>query len=73
MKPLVFAKVLRRAPQVRSFEIASAPVSGWEVSERADDAVVHQRHYSDWHRVERVLTRFRREISELRRQGWVES
>jgi hypothetical protein len=73
VKALVFAKVLVRAPQVRSFEVAAAPVSGWEVSERAGDAVVQQRHYSDWHRVERVLTRFRREISELQRQGWIES
>jgi hypothetical protein len=73
VKPLVFAKVLVRAPQVRSFEIAPGPVAGWEVSERTGDHVVQQRHYTDWHRVERVLTRFRREISELRNQGWVES
>jgi len=72
VKALVFAKVLVRAPHVRSFEIASTTEAGWEVSERAGDTLV-QRHYSDWHRVERVLTRFRREVSELERQGWVES
>ena len=73
MKGLVFAKVLVRAPHVRSFEVTSAAESGWEASERAGDTVLERRHYSDWHRVERVLTRFRREISELREQGWTES
>jgi hypothetical protein len=73
VKSFVFTKVLVRAPHVRSFEIAPGPVAGWEVSERAGDSVVQQRHYSDWHRVERVLTRFRREISELRNQGWIEA
>ena len=72
MRQLVFAKVLVSAPHVRSFEIASAAASGWEVSQRAGDDIVEQHHYSDWHRVERVLTRFRREISELQRQGWIE-
>jgi hypothetical protein len=70
---LVFAKVLVRAPHVRSFQIAAAPEIGWEVSERAGDSVVEQHHYTDWHRVERALTRFRREVSELMRQGWIES
>jgi hypothetical protein len=73
VKDQLFAKVLVRAPHVRSFEVTSAPMSGWEVFARAGDAIVEQRHYSDWHRVERVLTRFRREISELERQGWTES
>jgi hypothetical protein len=70
---LVFAKVLVRAPHVRSFQITAAPLAGWEVSERTGDAVVEQHHYSDWHRVERALTRFRQEISELMRQGWIEA
>jgi hypothetical protein len=70
MVPL-FAKTLVRARQVRSFEVAPAPSVGWEVSVRSDEDVV-QRQYSDWHRVERALTRFTHEISELRRQGWID-
>jgi hypothetical protein len=67
----LFAKTLVRARQIRSFEVAPARSVGWEVSERSDQNVV-QRQFSDWHRVERVLTRFTHEISELRRQGWVD-
>jgi hypothetical protein len=73
VRGLVFAKVLVREPHVRSFEIATAPESGWEVSERSGDTVVERHHYSDWHRVERVMTRFRNEISKLRSQGWIEA
>lgn len=72
VKEMVFAKTLVRDPQVRAFEIAVAPEAGWYVSERAGDAVV-QRHCSDWHRVERTISRFTREISELEREGWIES
>ena len=48
------------------------PNAGWEASERAGVHVIDQRRYSDWHRVERALIRFDREIDELRRQGWVD-
>ena len=68
----VFAKTLVRARQVRSFEVARAEGKGWEVSRRADETLVEQRHYADWHRVERAIGRFLREISDLRLQGWVE-
>lgn len=72
MKDLVFAKVLVREPQTRAFEIAAVAGAGWQVRECDGDAVV-QRHCSDWHRVERAIDRFTREISELQRDGWVES
>jgi hypothetical protein len=72
VKDMVFAKTLVREPQVRAFEIAVAPAAGWQVCERAGDAVV-ERHFSDWHRVERTISRFTREISELERDGWIES
>jgi hypothetical protein len=68
----LFAKTLVRARQIRSFNVAPSTSVGWEVSERSDEDVV-QRRFSDWHRVERALTRFSREISELRRQGWVDA
>ena len=72
MTPL-FAKTLTRARQVKSYEIAPIPSRGWEVSERIDHDLIQQRRYSDWHRVERAMSRFTREISELRRQGWIEA
>jgi hypothetical protein len=72
MLPL-FTKTLVRARQVRTFEVAALPEVGWQASERADDDVIDTRRFSDWHRVERTLTRFDREINELRRQGWVDA
>ena len=68
----LFTKTLVRALQVRTFEVAAVPNAGWEASERAGVHVIDQRRYSDWHRVERALIRFDREIDELRRQGWVD-
>ena len=72
MMDRVFAKTLVRAREIKSFEVTPARSVGWEVSVRSDHDVV-QRQYSDWHRVERALTRFTHEISELRRQGWVDA
>jgi hypothetical protein len=69
----VFTKTLVRARHVRSFEVAPARDTGWEVSLRSDEAVIERRRYADWHRVERAITRFIAEISELRREGWVEA
>lgn len=68
----VFAKTLVRAREIKSFEVVPAPSVGWEVSVRSDQDLV-QHKYSDWHRVERALMRFTREISELRSQGWVDA
>ena len=28
---------------------------GWDVQEESDSAVVHVKHYDDWHRVERAM------------------
>ncbi len=70
-EPLL-AKTLVRDDQVRSFHVEPAPAVGWETSERADEQVVKQQRYTDWHRVERTLTRFTREIDVLREQGWRE-
>ena len=68
----VFAKTLVRDREVRSFEVAAAPSVGWQVKERTDQDTREQL-FSDWHRVERTLLRFTREISELKRQGWIDA
>jgi hypothetical protein len=68
----VFAKTLVRAGQVRSFQVDYKPADGWESAAWINqDAAESQRH-SDWHRAERAVSRFMREIAELRREGWRE-
>ncbi|HEY7292101.1 MAG TPA: hypothetical protein VH583_19860 [Vicinamibacterales bacterium] len=69
----VFAKTLVREREKRTFEVAAVPNVGWQASERSDQDLISQCQCSDWHRVERVLSRFTREISELRRQGWMDA
>jgi hypothetical protein len=68
----VFAKTLVRAREVRSYEVVAAPSLGWQVKERTEQNIREQQ-FSDWHRVERTLSRFAREISELKRQGWIDA
>jgi hypothetical protein len=48
------------------------PTTGWIASEEADKRVVLRREFTDWHRVERAVTRFMGEVAELRREGWVD-
>ena len=67
----VFRKTLVRHPSVRSFEIALAADAGWQICERRDGHTVQQ-HVADWHRVERVATRFAQDIAALQRDGWEE-
>jgi len=69
----VFRKTLVRSFHVRYFEIDALPPSGWIASEREDERVVHERRYTDWHRVERAAMRFTREVADLQRQGWLET
>ena len=66
----VFRKTLVRSFHVRYFEIDALPASGWIVSAREDERIVHQRRYTDWHRVERAAMIFRREVADLQSQGW---
>jgi hypothetical protein len=69
----VFDKTLVRDEHVRSFRVRPASPAGWEASECEDQRVVRQQRYGDWHRLERALTRFTREIAELRALGWREA
>jgi hypothetical protein len=61
---------LVRAEHVQAFHIGSGPQGGWEVSQWQDAQLLQQRGYRDWHRVERVLSSFRRQITQLHQQGW---
>jgi hypothetical protein len=69
----VFDKTLVRADHFRSFRIETAPQAGWEASEREGHRIVDQQRYSDWHRVEHALHRFRQHIAELLAAGWKEA
>jgi hypothetical protein len=66
----MFALSLRRADHVRRYSIAPAGQSGWEVRLEEDRKVCRLDHYHDWHRVERALAAFEREVSELTERGW---
>jgi hypothetical protein len=66
----VFKKTLVRASETRSFQVERNPSAGWHTREMANDRVERQQDRTDWHRVERDLARFAREIEDLRRQGW---
>jgi hypothetical protein len=70
--PLLATKLVH-ADDVRSFQIRPVLPAGWEAAEYENHRVVYQRHYADWHRLELTLVRFRREIADLRSQGWLEA
>jgi hypothetical protein len=61
---------LQRADHVRRYFVRDAPPSGWEVRFEEDYQVRRQWIYQDWHRVERALALFEREVNDLRAAGW---
>lgn len=73
MTSTLLETTLVRAGRSRSFQILAANSAGWDAAEREGRRVIQQQHYADWHRVERALTRFAREIAKLREQGWREA
>ena len=70
---LIFQKTLVRAGEVRSFQVHQGSSAGWESYEQANHRVAQRQRHTDWHRVERDLARFTREIAALRRQGWCDA
>jgi hypothetical protein len=66
-------KTLVHADRIRSFQIDAAPAVGWEASERINEQIVQRQRYTEWHRVERTMSRFTRAIEALRDQGWREA
>lgn len=65
----MFACSLRHADHVRHYSICAA-ATGWEVRLEEDRTLRRLDHYRDWHRVERALALFEREVSELTARGW---
>jgi hypothetical protein len=66
----MFSVRLRRANQVRDYKIRDAGSDGWEVRLEEDRTVRRLERYQDWHRVERALALFEREVNELTASGW---
>ena len=66
----IFQKTLVRASETRTFHIEHVDAVGWQTRELANDRVAQQHRRTEWHRVERDVARFTREIEELHRDGW---
>lgn len=65
-----FNMTLHLADQWRRLIVQEVP-RGWEVREEHDHRIVRQVCYTDWHRVERAVSVFKRQAFELERQGWM--
>ena len=66
----MFELSLLRAEHVRHYSIAPVAPAGWEVRCQEDETVQRLDYYEDWHRVERALMLFQREVSMLSEEGW---
>lgn len=66
----MFDLSVRRAEHIRHYVIRTADPSGWEVRFEEDRTLRRRVYYEDWHRVERALALFERELDELRGEGW---
>lgn len=66
----MFSQELTHAGHVRRFKFTSQGAEGWEMRIEEDSAVVRRQRFTDWHRVERALTRVTLEIAELENAGW---
>jgi hypothetical protein len=66
----MFQLSLRCADHIRNYSIAPGGPSGWEVKLEEDRTITRRDYYRDWHRVERALALFEREVSELTARGW---
>jgi hypothetical protein len=58
------------ADHVRHYSITPAAPSGWEITVEHDLSLRLHEVYHDWHRVERMLALFEREVSDLVASGW---
>lgn len=66
----MFAKELSHDGHTKRFSVSRAGERGWEIREEQDSRVVRQTCYTDWHRVERALTLFSLQVSQLASEGW---
>jgi len=67
----IFAVDLVRDHHTRSFRLDHIPGAGWIAKVWSDHESMQQTHFTEWHRAERTLRTFAREIAELTTQGWL--
>ncbi len=68
----MFSIILRKADQTRCYSVSALSEAGWRVTSEREGKPPRQVCYHDWHRVERALAIFQREVSELTALGWRE-
>lgn len=66
----MFDKRLRHEEHVRHYSITAGEDCGWEVRLEEDNLLRRHDRYQDWHRVERAMALFEREVDELTARGW---
>ncbi len=66
----MFAISLQRADHTKRYAISRLDDSGWEVTSEEDRQLTRRVRYHDWHRVERALAEFQREVGWLKTHGW---
>jgi hypothetical protein len=66
----MFTLTLHRDEDIRRYSVGCAGSAGWEVRMEENDTLQRVDHYHDWHRVERAIMLFEREISDLEAVGW---
>ena len=70
MGSFMFFRELTFAGHTRHFVILPLHAEGWEVRVEEDSRVVRRNRYTDWHRVERALAAFERDVAALMDLGW---
>jgi hypothetical protein len=68
----MFSMTLRAADKVREYSVSPLQEAGWEVVLSENRTVCYRIVYRDWHRVERAVSMFRLEASQLMACGWEE-
>ena len=61
-----------RQGHTTTFSVTENQQEGWEVRVEEDSRLVHRARYTDWHRVERALSRMSVDVMALEDSGWRE-
>ena len=67
----MFHLSLQSNDHVRRYSITAVQPFGWEVRFEEDRELRRHDFYEDWHRVERAMALFKREVIELTESGWL--
>ena len=67
---VMFSRELTLAGHTRNFVVTPLLADGWEVRIEEDSRVLRRHQYTDWHRVERAVAAFEREVAALMERGW---